>query len=77
MSGTRRRSDNVILALGVIYIVLPIAAASWIAHDPAHGAKTLFWLLATVWATDIGAYLTGRTLGGPRLAPSISPAKTW
>jgi phosphatidate cytidylyltransferase len=30
-----------------------------------------------IWATDIGAYLVGRTLGGPKLAPAISPNKTW
>jgi phosphatidate cytidylyltransferase len=35
------------------------------------------WILAVVWATDIGAYLVGRTLGGPRLAPLWSPRKTW
>jgi phosphatidate cytidylyltransferase len=77
LSGPRMRTDGVILALGVFYIVLPITAAAWIGHDPEHGAKTLFWLLATVWATDSGAFLTGRWLGGPKLAPVISPAKTW
>ena len=30
-----------------------------------------------MWATDIGAYLVGRTFGGPKLAPAISPNKTW
>jgi phosphatidate cytidylyltransferase len=34
-------------------------------------------LLLTVWATDIGAYLTGKAIGGPKLVPSISPNKTW
>ena len=37
----------------------------------------VFWLLAVVWATDIGAYFAGRGIGGPKLAPSISPNKTW
>jgi phosphatidate cytidylyltransferase len=35
------------------------------------------WLLAVVWATDIGAYAVGRGVGGPRLAPRWSPRKTW
>jgi phosphatidate cytidylyltransferase len=35
------------------------------------------WLLGVVWATDIGAYTVGKALRGPRIAPSISPNKTW
>jgi phosphatidate cytidylyltransferase len=34
-------------------------------------------LIGVVIATDIGAYFTGRTLGGPKIAPKISPSKTW
>jgi phosphatidate cytidylyltransferase len=41
------------------------------------GRETIFWLLAVVWGTDIGAYAFGRAIGGPKLAPSISPKKTW
>jgi phosphatidate cytidylyltransferase len=41
------------------------------------GALTIFWLFAVVWAADIGAYFTGRAIGGPKLAPRISPGKTW
>lgn len=37
----------------------------------------LIYLLAVVWATDIGAYFAGRSIGGPKLAPRISPKKTW
>jgi len=37
----------------------------------------LLWLLFVVWATDIAAYFVGRGIGGPRLAPGISPGKTW
>ena len=35
------------------------------------------WTLAVVWATDIGAYFSGRAIGGPKLAPALSPNKTW
>ena len=41
------------------------------------GAFNVLFLLAIVWSTDIGAYLVGRTLGGPKLWPAISPKKTW
>jgi phosphatidate cytidylyltransferase len=41
------------------------------------GRWLCFWFLAAVWATDVAAYFTGRAIGGPKLAPSISPGKTW
>jgi phosphatidate cytidylyltransferase len=41
------------------------------------GFAALLFLFATVWATDIFAYLTGRGIGGPLLAPRFSPKKTW
>jgi phosphatidate cytidylyltransferase len=37
----------------------------------------MIYLLAVVWATDIGAYFAGRQIGGPKLAPRLSPKKTW
>lgn len=77
LAGTRLGGDGVVLALGIPYIVAPVAAAAWIADDPGHGVRALSWVLVTVWATDIGAFFAGRLIGGPRLAPSISPAKTW
>jgi hypothetical protein len=35
------------------------------------------WFFAAIWMTDIAAYFTGRAIGGPKLAPLISPNKTW
>ena len=46
-------------------------------HDQYDGIDLSFWSLAIVWATDIGAYFAGRTIGGPKLAPVWSPNKTW
>lgn len=62
---------------GLIWITLPCIGLVWLRHDPVAGAQMVLWILATVWATDIAAYAVGRTIGGPRLAPRISPAKTW
>ena len=52
-------------------------ALLWLRHQPASGRETILWVLACIWATDIGAYFVGRTAGGAKLAPSISPGKTW
>jgi phosphatidate cytidylyltransferase len=60
---------------GVFYIAFPVAALLWLRN--VTGPETLFWLLFVVWATDIGAYIFGRLIGGPKLAPAISPKKTW
>ena len=65
------------LALGVAYVGLPCLALTAIRVGPAGGLATLLWVLALVWATDTGAYAAGRGIGGPKLAPSISPNKTW
>lgn len=59
-------------AIGLIYVGLPALSLLWL-----DGPELIFWLLATVWATDIGAYLSGRLLGGPKLWPAVSPNKTW
>jgi phosphatidate cytidylyltransferase len=45
--------------------------------DPEYGFAALLFLFATVWATDICAYLIGRAVGGPLLWPQLSPKKTW
>ena len=63
--------------LGVLYTTLPCLALVWLREHPAQGRDIVFWLLLVIWATDIGAYVAGRTIGGPKLAPRISPKKTW
>jgi phosphatidate cytidylyltransferase len=72
-----RGAHRLWLALGVLYIGVPLVAFAWLRADPALGRVTAIWLLAVVWATDIGAYAFGRLIGGPKLAPRISPKKTW
>jgi phosphatidate cytidylyltransferase len=62
------------LVAGAIYIGLPSLALVWLR---AQGRETLIWLLLVVWATDVGAYAAGCSIGGPKLWPKISPKKTW
>jgi phosphatidate cytidylyltransferase len=64
-------------AAGVLYVGLPAVALVWIRSDEPYGALAIMLLFLTVWCMDTGAYLTGRTLGGVRLWPSVSPNKTW
>lgn len=64
-------------AVGAGLILFLLVATLALRGDDAAGRATLFWLLAVVWASDIGAYAAGRTIGVPRLAPRVSPAKTW
>ncbi|TAJ26287.1 MAG: phosphatidate cytidylyltransferase [Reyranella sp.] len=59
------------------YGLAALVALLWLRHQPVHGRETIVWLLACIWATDIGAYFVGRAAGGAKLAPSISPGKTW
>jgi len=66
-----------LMATGTLWIVLAAAALLWLRADPITGRANLLFLLLLIWASDIGAYLVGRLIGGPRLAPLISPGKTW
>ena len=65
------------LASGVLYI--GVGGLSLIALRGADGAgqASVLFLFLVVWASDVGAYALGRAVGGPKLAPGISPGKTW
>jgi phosphatidate cytidylyltransferase len=64
------------LSLGWGYVYVAIPAFALVVLDWAW-FELVFWLMVVVWATDIFAYFAGRGIGGPRLAPKISPNKTW
>jgi phosphatidate cytidylyltransferase len=63
--------------IGVALIGFPAVALVWLRAVPELGLGLLLWLLIVVWTTDTAAYAVGRRVGGPRLAPAISPGKTW
>jgi phosphatidate cytidylyltransferase len=64
------------LGTGIAYVALPALALLFLRGE-RQGLLLALWVLATVWTTDIGAYFAGRSIGGPKLAPSVSPNKTW
>ena len=66
---------------GFFYCLLPAVSLLWIRERAEYqgigsGFDLLIWVFLVVWSTDIGAYFAGRAIGGPKLAPSISPNKT-
>lgn len=62
---------------GIVYAGLLLISAIAL-HDSAdYGARSIVWLFAIVWGTDIFAYFGGRLIGGAKLWPKISPSKTW
>lgn len=62
--------------IGLLYVGIPCASLIWL-RGHAYGAHMILFVMLAVWATDIGAYFAGRRIGGPKLAPHISPSKTW
>jgi len=64
-------------AAGFLYTAAAELASVLVRSDQDHGWFALVLVLLVVWASDIGGYAAGRSIGGPKLAPVISPNKTW
>jgi phosphatidate cytidylyltransferase len=62
---------------GVIYSAALGFSLLVLRQSPEYGVQAILVLFAVVWAADTGAYVVGRSIGGPRLWPAVSPAKTW
>jgi phosphatidate cytidylyltransferase len=71
------RGRGWLFAPGLIWILVALAALLALRSDPVAGRANVIFLFVLVWASDIGAYGVGRLIGGPRLAPTLSPGKTW
>jgi len=71
----KTEKERFLLTLGVPYIFFGIGSLVWL-HNEVGYALTV-WYMISVWSTDIGGMLVGCRLKGPKLAPKLSPKKTW
>lgn len=62
---------------GVGYVGLPTVAMLWFRGDEPYGFLAILFIFLVVWGSDIGAFVAGRGIGGPKLWPRVSPNKTW
>ena len=79
-----KTGKELLLSFGAFYIGIPLLSMMYIAYFSDSGSGDLnysymyiLWLLFVVWATDVGGYVFGKSIGGPKLVPKISPNKTW
>jgi phosphatidate cytidylyltransferase len=73
----RTRGHALAMCFGAVYIGVPAISLLWLYARPEIGRALVIWLICIVIACDIGAYVVGRSFRGPKLAPRISPGKTW
>ncbi len=65
------------ITAGIGYAGCMMLAPMLLRSDTAYGLSAMLLLFAIVWSTDVFAYCAGRAIGGPKLAPRVSPKKTW
>jgi phosphatidate cytidylyltransferase len=66
---------------GFVFALLPALSLLWVRErggtpPGSEGFELVLWAFIVTWSADIGAFFTGRTFGGPKLAPTVSPNKT-
>ena len=72
---SKDESRRNLLIMGVPYISIGIGSIMWLYELLGFGV--VFWFMLVVWFMDIGGFVVGCSLKGPKLAPQISPNKTW
>ncbi len=75
--GLLRWNNPLWQAGGVLYLGLPCLALLSLRDALPHGAWVIGGLFIVVWATDTSAFVAGNLIGGAKLAPELSPNKTW
>jgi phosphatidate cytidylyltransferase len=71
----KSRYKYLLIPLGVLYVAIAFGACYLIRVD--YGIKYALLFVILIWASDIGGYVFGKIIGGPKMAKSISPNKTW
>ena len=77
MGMRENRQTPINMSLGMVLIGVFAFTSLWIRDFPGSGRDFMIWLLLSVWFSDIGGYFFGRVIGGKKLAPKISPNKSW
>jgi phosphatidate cytidylyltransferase len=77
VAGRPKPDAGIWAAAGVVYAGIAFFGPAVLRQDPQWGLTALLFLFATVWITDIFAFLCGRAIGGPLLWSRVSPKKTW
>lgn len=62
--------------VGAVYLFIALFSIALLRMQDGHGLL-VFWVFISVWAMDVGGYFAGKSIGGPKLAPKVSPKKTW
>jgi len=65
------------LAIGILYIGVPWTMMVFLSTSFPDWVAVMVWVVVVLSANDTGGYLFGKWIGGPKLAPRISPGKTW
>lgn len=77
IAASGRPDAGVWTGFGAVYLIAPSLALIWLRLEADNGRALTFLLFIVVWAADSGAYAAGRFVGGPKVSPIVSPAKTW
>ena len=62
---------------GLTYAIVPALSLLWLRSYSSDGGYIVLWAMIIVWSMDTGGYFAGKNIGGPKMAPKISPNKTW
>lgn len=78
IAGSWRIAPSLAVSLGgMLWIALPCLLMIQLGQDPSQGPWTVLGILVLIWSCDIGAFFAGNFFGRTKLAPRISPNKTW